>query len=51
MMLKTVLAVCCLAAVSLFAEAADAVFKPRLDQVSVNGDLLYKAGESLEQTR
>ena len=51
MMLKTVLAVCCLAAVSLFAEAAAAVFKPRLDQVSVNGELLYKAGESLEQPR
>ena len=30
-MLKAVLAVCCLAAVSLIAEAADAAFKPRLD--------------------
>lgn len=50
-MLRTVFAVCCLAAVSLIADAADAVFKPRLDQVSVNGVLLYKAGEKLEQPR
>ena len=50
-MLKAVLAVCCLAAVSLIAEAADAAFKPRLDQVSVNGELLYKEGELLEQPR
>ena len=50
-MLRTVFAVCCLAAVSLIADAADAVFKPRLDQVSVNGELLYKAGEKLEQPR
>lgn len=50
-MLRTVFAVCCLAAVSLIADAADAVFKPRLDQVSVNGELLYKAGETLDKPR
>ena len=50
-MLRTVLAVCCLAAVSLIADAADAAFKPRLDQVSVNGELFYKAGEKLDQPR
>lgn len=44
-MLRTVLAVFCLAAVALVANAAEAVFKPCLEQVVVNGKTLYKAGE------